>query len=61
MYIIKHLNLETMKAKIKVKNRFTFPTYTVMIGNEVIQGFYSRAEAVAFRNDLNSQIIELIN
>jgi hypothetical protein len=50
-----------MKAKIKVKNRFTFPTYTVMIGNEVIQGFYSRAEAVVFRNDLNSKIIELIN
>ena len=50
-----------MNARVKVKNRYTFPTYTVMIGNEVIQGFYSRAEAVAFRNDLNSQMIELIN
>ena len=44
-----------MKARIKVKNRFTFPTYTVMIGSEVIQGFYSRVEATAFRNDLNAK------
>lgn len=42
-----------MKARIKVKNKYTFPTYTVMIGNEVIKGFYSKPEAVEFRNSLN--------
>jgi hypothetical protein len=46
-----------MKARIKVKNRYTFPTYTVMIGNEVIQGFYSRALAVELRDYLNSEMI----
>ena len=57
-----------MKARITVKNPFTYPTYTVMIGSEIIKGFYSRAEATKFRNNLNknnevrkSEIVETIN
>lgn len=42
-----------MKARIKTKNRYTYPTYTVMIGNEVIKAFYSKKEAIEFRNELN--------
>ena len=42
-----------MKAKIKIKNPYTFPTYTVMIGEEVIKGFYSKFEAKQFINKLN--------
>lgn len=45
-----------MKATIKTKNKnpYTFPTYTVMIGKEIIKGFYSKKEAIAFRNQLNA-------
>ena len=46
-----------MKARIKTKNPYTFPTYTVMIGSEVIKAFYSKKEAQEFRNQLN-QIIK---
>ena len=42
-----------MKARIKTKNPYTFPTYTVMIGSEVIKAFYSKKEAEQFRNQLN--------
>jgi hypothetical protein len=42
-----------MKARVVVKNKFTFPTYTVKIGNEVIKAFYSRKEATQFRDSLN--------
>ena len=44
-----------MKAKIKTKNPFTYPTYTVMLGKEVIKGFYSKAEAIKLRNELNNK------
>lgn len=43
-----------MKATIKTKNKFTYPTYTVMIGNEVIKSFYSKKEAQELRNKLNN-------
>jgi hypothetical protein len=43
-----------MKARIKTKNPYTYPTYTVMIGNEVIKAFYSKKQAVEFRNQLNN-------
>jgi len=42
-----------MKATIKIKNPYTFPTFTVMIGKEIIKGFYSKKEAIEFRNNLN--------
>jgi hypothetical protein len=42
-----------MKATVKTKNPYTFPTFTVMIGKEVIKAFYSRKEANEFRNNLN--------
>jgi hypothetical protein len=42
-----------MKARIKTKNPYTFPTYTVMIGSEVIKAFYSKKEAQQLRNQLN--------
>lgn len=42
-----------MKASIKTKNPFTRPSYTVMIGKEVIKGFYSKAEAKILRDKLN--------
>lgn len=42
-----------MKYSIKVKNKFIFPSYTVMLGKQVIQGFYSKAEAIKLRNKLN--------
>ena len=42
-----------MKATIKTKNPYTFPTFTVMIGKEIIKGFYSKKEAIEFRNNLN--------
>ena len=42
-----------MKATIKTKNPYTFSTFTVMIGKEVIKAFYSRKEAIEFRNNLN--------
>jgi hypothetical protein len=42
-----------MKATIKTKNPFTYPTYTVMKGKEVIKGFYSKKEAIELRNKLN--------
>ena len=29
-----------MKATVKTKNPYTFPTYTVMIGKEIIKAFY---------------------
>ena len=43
-----------MKATIKTKNKFTYPTYTVMIGSEVIKSFYSKKEAQELRNKLNN-------
>ena len=43
-----------MNARIKTKNRYTFPTYTVMIGSEIIKAFYSKKEAEQFRNQLNT-------
>jgi hypothetical protein len=43
-----------MKARIKTKNPYTFPTYTVMVGSEVIKAFYSKKEAQQFRNQLNT-------
>lgn len=43
-----------MKATIKIKNPFTYPTYTVMKGKQVIKGFYSKKEAIELRNRLNS-------
>ena len=45
-----------MKASIKTKNKFTFPSYTVMIGKEIIKGFYSKKEAMEFRDNLNKSI-----
>ena len=42
------------KASIKTKNPYTYPTYTVMIGKEIIKGFYSKKEAVEFKNKLNN-------
>ena len=47
--------INDMKATIKTKNPYTFTTYTVMIGKEVIKGFYSKKEAIEFRNNLNKQ------
>ena len=41
------------KATIKTKNPYTYPTYTVMIGKEIIKSFYSKKEAIEFRNNLN--------
>jgi hypothetical protein len=43
-----------MNARIKTKNPYTFPTYTVMIGNEVIKAFYSKKEAQQFKKQLNT-------
>lgn len=43
-----------MKAKIKIKNPYTYPSYTVMIGNEIIKGFYSKKEAIELKNKLNN-------
>jgi len=45
-----------MKATVKTKNPYTFPTYTVMIGKEVIKGFYSKKEAIEFKNNLNTSL-----
>jgi hypothetical protein len=44
-----------MKAIIKIKNPFTYPTYTVMIGKEIIKGFYSKSEAIIFKNKINQK------
>jgi len=41
------------KATVKTKNPYTYPTYTVMIGKEIIKGFYSKKEAIEFKNKLN--------
>jgi hypothetical protein len=46
--------LNNMKATIKTKNPYTYPTYTVMIGKEVIKAFYSKKEAIEFKNKLNN-------
>jgi hypothetical protein len=43
-----------MNARIKTKNPYTFPTYTVIVGSEVIKAFYSKKEAQQFRNQLNT-------
>lgn len=43
-----------MKATIKTKNPYTYPTYTVIIGKEVIKAFYSKKEAIEFKNKLNN-------
>jgi len=43
------------KASIRIKNPYTWPSYTVVIGNEIIQGFYSKKEAIELRNRLNSK------
>ena len=42
-----------MKATIKTKNPYTYPTYTVMIGKEIIQGFYDRKQAREMRDRIN--------
>jgi hypothetical protein len=42
------------KATVKTKNPYTYPTYTVMIGKEIIKGFYSKKEATEFKNKLNN-------
>jgi hypothetical protein len=42
-----------MKARIKVKNPYTYPTYTVMIGREIVKAFYSKKLAIEFKNNLN--------
>jgi hypothetical protein len=44
-----------MKATIKIKNPFTYPTYTVMIGKEIIKGFYLKSEALIFKNKINQK------
>jgi len=44
-----------MKARIKTKNPYTYPIYTVMIGKEVIKSFYSKNEAQELRNKINNQ------
>ena len=44
-----------MKAKIKVKNKYTYPIYTVVQGKEVINSFYCKKQAVTFRNTLNEK------
>jgi hypothetical protein len=47
-----------MKAKVITKNPYTYPTYTVMLGDEIIKGFYSKKEANKLKNQLNqSQIM----
>lgn len=43
-----------MKAKIKTKNPYTYPTYTVMVGKEIIKAFYNKKDAINFKNKLNS-------
>lgn len=43
-----------MKARVKVKNPYTYPIYTVMVGKQVIQGFYSKKEAIELKNKLNN-------
>jgi hypothetical protein len=42
-----------MKARVHTKNRYTFPTYTVLVGKEVIKAFYSRKEACMLRDQIN--------
>lgn len=44
-----------MKASVKTKNKFTHPLYTVMIGKEIIQGFYSKKLANELRDKLNNK------
>ena len=51
--IINQFKTNIMKATIKTKNPYTFPTFTVMIGKEIIKSFYSKKEAIEFRNNLN--------
>lgn len=52
-YFFNQLKTKQMKATIKTKNPYTFPTFTVMIGKEIIKGFYSKKEAIEFKNNLN--------
>ncbi len=52
-HIFLTFKINKMKATIKTKNPYTFPTFTVMIGKEIIKGFYSKKEAIEFRNNLN--------
>ena len=42
-----------MKAKIKIKNPYTYPTYTIIRGSEIITSFYSKKEAILFKNKIN--------
>jgi len=49
-----NLKTKNMKATIKTKNPYTYPTYTVMVGKEIIKGFYSKKEAIELRNKLNN-------
>jgi hypothetical protein len=42
-----------MKATIKTKNPYTWPSYSVMLGKEVLQAFRSKKDAVEFRNQYN--------
>lgn len=57
MYVCKVIKTNNqMKARIKTKNPYTYPTYTIMIGSEIIKGFYCKKEAQIFRNQLNKAI-----
>ena len=49
-----NLKTKNMKATIKTKNPYTYPTYTVMVGKEIIKCFYSKKEAIELRNKLNN-------
>jgi len=49
-----NLKTKNMKATIKTKNPYTYPTYTVMVGKEIIKGFYSKKEAIELKNKLNN-------
>jgi hypothetical protein len=42
------------RATIKIKNPYTYPTYTVMRGGLIIKAFYSKSEAKAYRDILNN-------
>ena len=45
-----------MKATIKTKNPYTWKSYTVMLGKEVLKAFYSKKDAIEFRNQYNKNI-----
>jgi hypothetical protein len=47
-------NTNNMKATIKTKNAYTWPSYSVMLGKEVLKAFRSKKDAVQFRNQYNN-------